>query len=259
MESQIIPGASHPKTNEIVYRLITRHISDESIVLDFGAGQGHMSQRVGEYFRNLGREPKKHIYACEIAPEQFKYKSIECEKIYTDSRIPFRDNTFDLIYAIEVLEHTPRPYDFFLQAFAKLKEGGVLIFSTPNILHFKSRLSFLLTGYAETYGPLSIKEKNAGRMCGHIMPLSYSNFHYGLRKSGFDSIEFYVDRRKKGALVLALLIYPILKYSSYRAGKNLKRYDEEVFRENQGVVSNMNSINVLSSRSCILVAKKPKT
>lgn len=254
---QIKPGASHPKTNELIYSLITEHISNESTVLDFGAGQGYMSQKVGQYFKSQRTAPQNHVYACEIAPENFKYNDIECKKISTNSEIPFSDDTFDLIYAIEVLEHTPRPYDFFTQAFGKLKRGGLLIFSTPNILHFKSRLSFLLTGYPEMYGPLSIKDNNAGRICGHIMPLSYSNFHYGLRKAGFDRIEFHVDRRKKGALIPALLMYPLLRYSSYKAERDLKKYDEEVFSENQEIVSFMNSIDVLSSRSCILVARKP--
>ncbi len=258
MNEKIKPSASHPKTNEVIYSLIKRYISKDSKVLDFGAGQGYMSQKVGTYFKEIGGEPKKHIYACEVFPEYFKYADIQCSKISTDSIIPYDDETFDLIYAIEVLEHTPRPYDFLFQAYAKLKDAGRLIFSVPNILHFKSRLKFLVTGYAEMYGPLSIEPKNAGRICGHIMPLSYSNFHYGLRKAGFCSIEFHPDRRKKGALIPAIFVYPLLMFSSFKANRNLKRYDKAVWEENKDVVLRMNSIDILSARSCIIVAEKPK-
>ena len=256
MSVQINSGASHTITNNIIYGLIIQHISKDSKVLDFGSGEGYMSKQIGEYFENLGQHPNKQLHACEIAPENFLYDKIECTKIPSDSKIPFSNDTFDLIYSIEVVEHMPRPYDFFIESFNKLKSGGILIFSTPNISHFKSRLSFLFTGYPEMYGPLSIKDKNAGRICGHIMPLSFNNFHYGLRKAGFEKISFHVDRRKKGALIPALLMYPILMYAKYRVSRKLKKYDEEVFFENQQIVSFMNSIDALSSRSCIVIAQK---
>jgi len=252
----ISPGASHPATNKVIYELLTHHLGADGSVLDFGTGQGYMVQKLGQYFKGLGKEPSDHVFACEIDPDNFKYDQVQCEKISVNSDIPFEDKSFDVIYAVEVLEHTPRPYDFFLNAYDKLREGGVLIFSTPNILHFKSRLSFLLGGYPEMYGPLSIKDENAGRVCGHIMPLSYSNFHYGLRKAGFGEIEFHVDRKKKGAIIPALLMYPLLRYFSYREKKKLKDYDLQVYAENSEVVPFMNSIDILSSRSAIIVAKK---
>lgn len=173
---EIKPRGSHRVTNDVVFNLIKSRITRESTVLDFGAGNGHMSQRVGSAFEEMGEEPDKHLFACEIAPDQFLYSKVACQRISTDSVIPYADDTFDLIYAIEVLEHTPRPYDFFDQAYSKLKQGGWLVFSVPNILHFKSRLKILFTGYGEMYGPLSSDTRNAGRICGHIMPLSYSNF-----------------------------------------------------------------------------------
>ena len=64
-------------------------------------------------------------------------------------------------------------------------DGGFLIFSVPNTLHFKSRLQFLFTGYGDMFGPPSTEDKNAGRICGHIMPLSFPYFVYGLKRAGF--------------------------------------------------------------------------
>ena len=254
---KIKPTASHPKTNEVIISLITSNIDDTSKLLDFGAGQGYMTQKIGHYLSSKGLALEDRLHACEIDPENYKYDGIVCQKIHENSEIPFSSNTFDLIYSIEVLEHMPRPYDFFNEAFDKLKPGGKLIFSTPNISNFKSRMRFLLTGYYEMYGPLSIQEKNAGRLCGHIMPLSYNNYHYGLRKSGFNNIEFHIDRRKRGALIPSIILYPLLKFCSFKENQKLKRYDSEVFSENENVVAFMNSIDALSSRSCIIVATKP--
>jgi SAM-dependent methyltransferase len=255
-EMTIRPGASHIKTNEVIYGIIIERIDSDSKVLDFGAGAGYMCQRIGNYFKTKGVQPREHIFACEVVTDNFQYKEIDCRKISADSVIPCDDESMDLIYAIEVLEHTRRPYDFIDQAYSKLKGGGWLVFSVPNILHFKSRLKFLLTGFAEMYGPLSSEEKNAGRICGHIMPLNYSHFMYGVKKSGFRFFELFIDRRKKSALSLALPFFPVLKYASHKYNKSLKKYDAEVWKENRDVVKKVNSIDMLSSRSCIIVARK---
>ena len=47
------------------------------------------------------------------------------------------------------------------------------------------------------YPPPSFQIKNAGRICGHIMPLNYAYFRYGLLKAGFKNVKFFSDRLKK--------------------------------------------------------------
>ena len=256
MAEKIISSASHKVTNEVIFKLITERINKKSLILDFGAGQGHMCQKIGDYFLHKGIDPKDRIFACEIVPEIFKYTKIKCQKISKDSVIPFQDKTFDLIYTIEALEHFKRPYDFFDEAYKKLNAGGYLIFSVPNILHFKSRLNFLLTGFGNMFGPSSIAIKNAGRICGHIMPLNYAFFNYGLRNSGFQNLKFHSDRRKRSSLFLSCIFYPFLKLGSIMYEKSLKKYDYEVWEENREVVYKMNSLDMLSSISCIMVAQK---
>jgi len=243
-------------TNDVILDLIVPRLHPEVQLLDFGAGAGYMAQRLGSYLSNNGMEPQKHLVACEISPEKFQYSEIECHALLGDSRIPFPDGRFDLIYAIEVLEHVPRPYDFFQEAHRKLKKDGVLLFSVPNFLQMKSRFQFLLTGFGDLYGPPSAHEKNAGRICGHIMPLSYPYLHYGLRKAGFRSIRFHMDRRKKGASFLAVLLFPLLRWSSWSYARALKKYDLEVWEETREIVREVNSLRMLSSRSCILSAQK---
>lgn len=254
-QTKVISAASHPKTNELIYKLITAHINNNCKILDFGAGQGYMAQKISNYLMSIDLKPEDHLYACEVTPECFEYSDIKCQKISSESTIPF-DNQFNVIYAIEVMEHIPRPYDFLHEAYNKLEKGGSLIFSVPNILHFNSRIKFLLTGYGEMFGALSTDPKNAGRICGHIMPLNYSHLLYGLKKCGFNSIKFHVDRKKKGALIPSIIFYPVFKYFSYKYNRSLKKYDEEVWEENKDAVRFMNSLDLLSSRSCVLEAYK---
>lgn len=257
--AETIPSSSHRITNDVIWNLILKRITPESTVLDFGAGRGHMAQRLGGFFQENGRSPREHLTACDIEPAFFQYKEISCLKIGIHSEIPVPDQSQDLIYAIEVLEHVPRPYDFFHLAHAKLKPGGALLFSVPNILHLLSRLRFLLTGSAELFGPPSLLDKDAGRICGHIMPLGFPFYVYGLKKAGFEEIQFHADRWKRGSFIPSLLFFPILRLFTRLALSNLKRYDMEVFQQTAWIVDRINQLDILSSRSCILMALKPST
>jgi len=172
MSTKPIRSASHRLTNNVVFKVICDSVGTDGKVLDFGSGAGHMCQRLGNYFEEAGRNPADHIYACEINPSEFLYDKIKCKKISPDSDIPFPDNHFDLICSIEVIEHTRRPYDLFCEAYKRLKPDGTFLWTTPNLLHMKSRLEFLFTGFGDMYPPPSSLEKNAGRICGHIMPLN---------------------------------------------------------------------------------------
>ena len=183
--------------------------------------------------------------------------SLKCQKISPDSEIPFPDNHFDLIYAIEVIEHTRRPYDLFCEAYNRLKPGGTFLLTTPNSLHMKSRLEFLLTGFGDMYPPVSTLEKNAGRICGHIMPLNLAYFAYGARKVGFGEPEFHVDRRKRSSVFWAMLFWPLLKMATWYYDRKIRKYDLDDWEENRDVIGEMNSYDLLTARSCFITFRKP--
>lgn len=258
MNTKPIRSASHPVTNDVVFDLICSRAGINGKILDFGSGPGHMCQRLGDYFKQAGHQPGEHLSACEVNPAEFLYPEIECHKISPDSEIPFTDNYFDLIYAIEVIEHMRRPYDLFCEVYKKLKPGGVFLFTTPNLLQMKSRLDFLLTGFGDMYPPPSSLDKNAGRICGHIMPLNLSYFAYGARRAGFEEPDFHLDRRKRSATFLSVLLWPLLKIASWQYNRTIKNYDLDDWEENREIIAQMNSFDLLTSRSCIITVKKPE-
>lgn len=251
-----IKSASHFATNDKIFSMVEPLLKNEIRILDFGAGNGHMSQRIGDKIAEMGFEPGECIYPCEIVPEIFEYEKVACRKIDTDSKIPFEDNSFDVVYAIEVLEHTLRPYDLIKEAYRVLKPNGLFILSVPNLSHLNSRFSMLVSGFGTLYPPPSKKEANAGRICGHIMPLTYPYFHYGFSIAGFEAVAFSVDKRKRSCLFWSVLLWPWLKLFAAICARNLKKYDESVWKENGELVYKMNSIDVLTSRSCIVSGKK---
>ena len=251
-----IKSASHDKTNQVIFELISPKIKDKVRILDFGCGSGHMAQKIGDRAKEVGLLPKDVIFPCEVEPEFFQYKEVKCKEIGLDSKIPYKEKSFDIVYAIEVLEHTTRPYDFIKEAMRVLRPDGLIIISVPNLMHVLSRFNLFASGFGSLFPPPSILQSNAGRICGHIMPLTFPYFHYGLVRVGFSNLKFVSDRLKKGCLFWALLLYPFFKFSSYVTNRNLKSYDYQLWYENKHLVPIMNSIRMLSSRSLIIRASK---
>lgn len=105
-------------------------------ILDAGSGTGILSQELTE----LGHE----VYSIDLK-NQANLK-VRFKKADLNKDIPFPDKCFDVILLVEVIEHLENPRHFFREVKRLLKKRGVLILTTPNIFHWRSRLKFLLFG-----------------------------------------------------------------------------------------------------------------
>ena len=54
-------------------------------------------------------------------------------KVEPDSILPFDEQTFDLVYHLDVIEHTDNPLLFLSEQYRVLRSGGGVIVGTPNI------------------------------------------------------------------------------------------------------------------------------
>jgi SAM-dependent methyltransferase len=251
-----VTSASHGATNAGVFALAARHLTVDSKVLDLGAGKGYMTRRLGKWFAMQGRDPARNVIACDVDGTAYAVTEIPFQQFDADAGLPFGDESFDLIVAIEVFEHMSNVYHQFDECRRVLKHGGLLVISVPNIGHTISRLKFLLTGFYDLYMPPSTDPKNAGRLCGHIMPLTFAYLSYGLRRAGFHGIVFHSDKTKKAAAILTPLFYPLIRCSSWFYRRRVRRYDTSVFAENASVIRQMSSWRMLTARSCIIAAIK---
>jgi len=109
-----------------------------SKVLDFGSGSGML----GFKLREAGFS---EIYNVEI-DSAARDATAKWYTASTDSINNFSDKKFDLILALDVLEHMPQPEVILNELFSHLAPGGVILISVPNVAHWSIRLS-LLFGY----------------------------------------------------------------------------------------------------------------
>ena len=107
-------------------------------VLDLGAGEGAFSLRL----LDAGYE----VNAAELDPQRFGVDA-PCQNI--DLNLDFHDKwneRFQLVVAIEILEHLHNPRHFIRNCLSMLAPEGFLLISSPNVESWFSRIRFLRDG-----------------------------------------------------------------------------------------------------------------
>ena len=108
---------------------IVRYLSGSVTVLDLGAGAGIVRQMnfKGVAARVCGVDPD---------PRVLQNPYLDEGKIGTGEAIPYPDDSFDVVFADNVLEHLSRPQTVFDEIYRVLKRGGVFLVKTPNRFHY---------------------------------------------------------------------------------------------------------------------------
>lgn len=199
-------------------------------VLDVGAGHGAFSKKLYE----LGYD----VAACDMSPEIFYFDKIECRKSDLTKSLPYEDNTFDAIVALEVMEHILDHEVFFRESQRVLKPGGQLFISTPNILSLKSRVRFLFSGFFYSFKPLDL-QNNDGLQ--HVASLTLDQYNYIGIRNGFETAVMKVDKRQSSSRWL-MVLYPALW----------------LYTRVTGIGSIHNTLDLLSGRILFLIFRAKK-
>ena len=250
-------SASLGTTNTFVLNKIKESGKLKLPFLDLGAGSGFFTRLISGEREKLGLKAGEGIAACDISGSTFKADGVTLKECDVNLGLPYEDAAFDTVVAIEVFEHTRAPYDVIADVYRVLKPCGLLIFSVPNPGHALSRVKFLFSGHYHMFPSPSIKPENGGRICGHIAPLPFQYWHYGLRRAGFNDISLSPDRAKRSASIFAALIWPLSRLATKAHTGRIKRREPELAAETDSVAREANSWTALTSRSLVFTARKP--
>ena len=121
---------------------------DNAILLDNGCGTGNFL-KMAEPFISLGVGIDASIPSLRMAIK--KNQDIQKFRFFYGNvlKMPFKDNSFEIIISSEVIEHVSDPADYAKELFRVLKPGGFLTLSTPSVhihsLLFPHNIFMLLT------------------------------------------------------------------------------------------------------------------
>lgn len=111
-------------------RTLREIISPPGQLLDIGCAAG--------YFLELARADGWEIAGVELAETMAGQASQALEIPIVPSLAALDDRDFDVVTFWEVLEHLPDPVFFLRDVRERLRPGGVLMLSTPNVAHWQA-------------------------------------------------------------------------------------------------------------------------
>lgn len=123
------------------YSRIQAFISDQSIVIDLGAGRAEWFEDDMCTYRRETRflRPKvKRLIGLDIDEAVFENKSTHENRLIKDGTFPFEDSSADVVIADYVLEHVADPSQFVSEIRRVLRNGGLFCGRTPHILNYVS-------------------------------------------------------------------------------------------------------------------------
>jgi ubiquinone/menaquinone biosynthesis C-methylase UbiE len=218
--------------------------------LDIGAGSGRLIQLFHE---NLGVTSS----ACDYTDSLMEVPGHKVDVVNLNhERLPYPDACFDVVTATEVIEHLENYREILREIYRVLKNTGICILSTPNILNISSRIRYLYFGFSDLFGPLPVADRKLHLSAGHISPVSYFYLTHALLEANFSAVSLSFDKYQRSGMAKLILLYlPIKALGRMAFKKEISKY-HGIDERNMGLVKSMNSVGMLLGRTIIVSAKK---
>jgi 2-polyprenyl-3-methyl-5-hydroxy-6-metoxy-1,4-benzoquinol methylase len=135
-----IPMTSDSNLHALVVDHVRKNLARSVEIIDLGAGQGALSYR-------LSQAGYKNVVSVDQTREYWRLPEGNLQLLDLNTSFhQYFNKQFDLVCAIEIIEHVENPYQFLRSCHQLLKPNGMLILSTPNVESFSSRMIFLWNG-----------------------------------------------------------------------------------------------------------------
>jgi len=198
-----------------INRYVSRHIKNlpdlsSSVVVDIPCGDG----RASCCFREKGAT----VRAFDLYPEFMKVQGIRAEYADMSERLPIEDASAEYVMCQEGIEHVPDQVALLAEFNRILKPNGKLLLTTPNMSHFRKRLSMLLTEStlwrrmpASEIDSVWYSEKHSDRVYfGHLFLVRAHHLHTICKIAGFEVKERVRTKVSASSVILGVFFYPLV-------------------------------------------------
>lgn len=166
------------KAANIVNRELARILtfSEHPWALDIGCSSGFSTQII------FGPYPQVTVVGLDLSAAALQ-KASQWGMVGVvgdiESPLVFRDGSFDIVFAGEVIEHIIEIDNFLLEVRRCLKKDGLFVITTPNLARFIDRIRFIFGLPPKQNIPMHRYLKY------HVTPFTLSSLRTCLRRCGF--------------------------------------------------------------------------
>lgn len=169
-------GASSDSIYTVVERVLLE-LRASGDVLDFGAGVGLLSRRL------LRTGWARSVTATDLLPRPRDLPdAIKWVDADLNAVTPLAAASFDVVVAVEVVEHLENPRATARELFRLLRPGGLVLVSTPNNESWRALIALAVRGHFVSFGDSSYP--------AHITALVRSDLQRVLCEAGFTAPAF---------------------------------------------------------------------
>lgn len=165
------PGGLHKLVTDRIVKLVPNR---DAMILDIGCGTGALLVRL----RDLGFQ---RLVGIDINPPANLDGIDFFQSDLDDCSTPFDNGSFDLVIAVEVLEHVENIGGLLKELSRLLGPTGLLLMTTPNVHSVEAKIRYLLTG--------NLKQFDALGDPTHVTPIFRVPFEKILKRYGFSIID----------------------------------------------------------------------
>ena len=173
-------GESSPDIYEKVLDVI--QFSPDTKILDLGCGEGFFIQKMIEK-----GVPPINITGCDMDRFESNVDTFKYLKTNLDQPLPLQDQTFQLVTALEVIEHLENPRALIREISRVLTPGGTAVISTPNNESFTSLISLAIRGYPSAFADANYP--------AHITPVLFVDLKRMLLEAGLTDVQSHWSKR----------------------------------------------------------------
>ncbi len=194
------PAATAHDERRVREYILIKIPTSATTILDVGSGSAWLaSEKTKDNIKVFSLDISK----TNLLKAKKKIPSSNHIQVAADSfKLPFKNNSFDVVISSEVIEHVVSPQDFVRELFRVVKTNGSLIITTP----YKEKIRYALCIHCNKKTPLN----------GHLHSFDENKLQSYFNDLSIEKIEWFTFGNKA---LIYFMTYVVLKFLPFTLWK----------------------------------------